>query len=102
MYKIILSLRSNLSGPDTCHIWFQEPMRFEDAYGRVWPIPVEYDFAMMEGALQGKFRKGPGKKRVEKGLWQLTVQRSKFAIGEQLGTRSKNENHNGDDSATNR
>lgn len=71
MYKILLSLRTKLSGPDTRHTWLQEPMRFEDAYGRVWPIPVEFDYPMMEGALKGKFRKGPGKRLVEKGLWQL-------------------------------
>jgi hypothetical protein len=44
MYNVLLSVRSRLSEPDTRHTWFQEPMRFEDAYGRVWPIPVEYDY----------------------------------------------------------
>ncbi|KAH6713055.1 hypothetical protein BKA61DRAFT_68580 [Leptodontidium sp. MPI-SDFR-AT-0119] len=69
IYKILLFLRSNLPGPDTRHTYFQEPTRLEVAYGRIWP--VEYDFAMMEGVLRGKFRKGPGKRLVERDMWQL-------------------------------
>jgi hypothetical protein len=44
MYNVLLSVRSRLSEPDTRHTWLQKPMRFEDAYGGVLPIPVEYDY----------------------------------------------------------
>ncbi|PQE06220.1 kinetoplast-associated kap protein [Rutstroemia sp. NJR-2017a BBW] len=71
---------TRLSEPDTRHTWLQEPMRWEDAYGRVSPIPVEFDYAMMEGALRGKFRKGRGKKLVERNQWQLFDPSSPRAI----------------------
>jgi hypothetical protein len=44
MYNVLLSVRTRLSEPDTCHTWLQEPMRFEDAYGRLFPIPAEFDY----------------------------------------------------------
>jgi hypothetical protein len=46
-------------------------MRFEDAYDRLWPIIVEYDYSMMERALRGKFQSGRGKTLVEQDQWQL-------------------------------
>jgi hypothetical protein len=33
-----------LSDPDIRHTWAQAPVRFEDALGRVIPIPSEYDW----------------------------------------------------------
>jgi hypothetical protein len=30
--------------PDRRYIWAQEPVRFEDALGRVLPIPSEYNW----------------------------------------------------------
>jgi hypothetical protein len=34
----------SLPSPDTSHTWAQAPIRFEDALGRVIPIPSEYDW----------------------------------------------------------
>jgi hypothetical protein len=64
-------IRSRLCGPDNSHTWFQEPMRFEDPYGRILPIPVEYSYMMIEGLVRGKFRSGRGKSLVERDQWQL-------------------------------
>jgi len=41
---MILWIRTRLTEPDTRHTWLQDPMRFEDAYGRVFPIPAEFDY----------------------------------------------------------
>ncbi|KAH6672071.1 hypothetical protein B0J14DRAFT_669653, partial [Halenospora varia] len=49
IYNTILWIRTRLSRPDTRHTWLQEPMRWEDAYGRVFPILVEFDY---QGSLQ--------------------------------------------------
>ena len=29
---------------DTRHTWVQEPVKFEDALGRIFPVPSEYDW----------------------------------------------------------
>ncbi|KAE8445955.1 hypothetical protein EG329_012734 [Mollisiaceae sp. DMI_Dod_QoI] len=71
IYNILLAVRSRLSELDTRYTWFQKPMRFEDAYGRIWPIPVEYNYWMMEGAVRGKFQSGRGRTLVERDQWQL-------------------------------
>lgn len=44
IYNTVLWVRTRLSEPDTRHTWLQEPMRWEDAYGRVFPIPAEFDY----------------------------------------------------------
>jgi hypothetical protein len=44
IYNIILCVQTGLTEPDTRHTWLQDPMRFEDAYGRIFPIPAEFDF----------------------------------------------------------
>ncbi|KAG4428765.1 hypothetical protein IFR05_015753 [Cadophora sp. M221] len=36
----------NSSRVDSKHTWFQQPLRFEDAFGRVVPIPVEYGWSI--------------------------------------------------------
>jgi len=46
-------------------------MRLEDAYGRIWPVPAEYDYSMVEGLLRGKFLHGRGRQFVEENQWQL-------------------------------
>lgn len=46
MYNVMLSIRSRLAEPDTRHTWLQKPIQFEDAYGRFWPIPVEFDYSV--------------------------------------------------------
>jgi hypothetical protein len=44
IYNAVLWVQTRLSEPDTRHTWLQEPMRWEDAYGRVFPIPAEFDY----------------------------------------------------------
>ncbi|KAF4626011.1 hypothetical protein G7Y89_g12151 [Cudoniella acicularis] len=71
IYNVLLSVQSNLSNLNTRHTWLQDPMKFEDAYGRVVPIPVEFDYSMMEGIIRGKFQSGRGKVLVERNQWKL-------------------------------
>ncbi|KAL2008636.1 hypothetical protein VTN00DRAFT_6830 [Thermoascus crustaceus] len=39
----IAKLQTTLPSPDLRYTWVQDPVRFEDALGRVIPIPSEYD-----------------------------------------------------------
>ena len=34
----------NIPPPDLRHTWAQAPIKFEDALGRIIPIPSEYDW----------------------------------------------------------
>jgi hypothetical protein len=44
IYDTLIAIRSQISRPDARHTWFQEPLKLEDAYGRIFPIPTEYDY----------------------------------------------------------
>ena len=44
MIEKFSTVLQNLPDPDLRHTWAQAPVRFEDALGRVIPIPSEYDW----------------------------------------------------------
>ncbi|RYP05856.1 hypothetical protein DL765_009707 [Monosporascus sp. GIB2] len=44
---LIAQLQATAPRPDICHTWFQEPARFEDALGRILPIPSEYAMSVV-------------------------------------------------------
>ena len=41
--QIIDILIRHTTAPDLHHTWFQQPVKFEDALGRVLPAPSEYN-----------------------------------------------------------
>ena len=44
----ILTWRENTTTiPDLHHTWFQKPVRFEDALGRILPVPSEYNLGVL-------------------------------------------------------
>jgi hypothetical protein len=44
MIEKLSTVLQKLPDPDIRHTWAQAPVRFEDALGRVMPIPSEYDW----------------------------------------------------------
>ena len=42
--SFITSSNMSTPSPDLRYTWFQDPIKFEDAMGRVIPIPSEYDW----------------------------------------------------------
>lgn len=44
IYSVLLEIRSSVTRIDTAFTWFQEPVKFEDALGCVFPVPSEYSF----------------------------------------------------------
>jgi hypothetical protein len=44
MMDILKATENNKVSPDLRFTWVQDPVRFEDALGRVIPIPSEYDW----------------------------------------------------------
>lgn len=45
---LLMSQQNSRLAPDTQHTWFQQPIKFEDALGRVLPIPSEYNWGVSE------------------------------------------------------
>ncbi|KAH6723505.1 hypothetical protein BKA61DRAFT_727393 [Leptodontidium sp. MPI-SDFR-AT-0119] len=56
---------------DSKYTWFQQPLRFEDAVGRVVPIPVEYGWSTAEAVVRGQFSSGPGHDKVFAGEYEI-------------------------------
>ncbi|KAL0258651.1 hypothetical protein SLS55_006148 [Diplodia seriata] len=81
IYGVVLEIRSTLSAPDTRWTFFQDPFLVEDALGRRFPIPSEYDFNLMNVVIQARFEEGPGSEDVRLGNYELVQTRnSKYAI----------------------
>lgn len=43
---ILMRQESTITVPDLHHTWFQQPVRFEDALGRILPVPSEYNLGV--------------------------------------------------------
>lgn len=43
---LMVKLQSGSSSPELRYTWVQEPVRFEDALGRVIPVPSEYNWGV--------------------------------------------------------
>lgn len=43
---MVSEMHGRLPQPNASHTWFQDPIRFEDALGRVFPIPSEYSWSV--------------------------------------------------------
>lgn len=46
MLRLLIRLQHTTQAPDLRHAWFQPPCRFEDALGRVLPVPSEYSLSV--------------------------------------------------------
>jgi hypothetical protein len=44
MMAMFAKALENLPPPDLQHTWAQAPVKFEDALGRIIPVPSEYDW----------------------------------------------------------
>lgn len=42
----VIHLETKYPSPELRYTWFQEPVRFEDALGRLFPIPSEYNWGV--------------------------------------------------------
>lgn len=41
---LLVRVQHTVPAPDVHHTYFQQPCEFEDALGRVLPVPPEYNF----------------------------------------------------------
>lgn len=84
---LVTQLQTTSTRPDTSHTWFQEPARFEDALGRILPIPSEYAWSVgfsypradsglprgqkVKAIIVDQFSHGPGSDKVKAGEYLL-------------------------------
>jgi len=71
IYTVVLEIRDSISMVDTRWTHFQAPYIVEDALGRKYPVPSEYDFAALDGLIHIWFRQGPGALEVSEGSYEL-------------------------------
>ncbi|KAK5652130.1 hypothetical protein OQA88_10772 [Cercophora sp. LCS_1] len=72
IYGVVLEIRGALlSRPDIRWTFLQDPVLIEDALGRKFPVPSEYDFALLGRIIQHKFEEGPGSIQVSHGDYQI-------------------------------
>lgn len=70
IYDVILETRSALL-LDTRWTFFQTPYFFEDALGRTYPIPSEFNVGLMRAIIKGQFSEMPGYRQVLLGNYEL-------------------------------
>ena len=63
MVHTVIKHQTSPCSPDLRYTWFQEPIRFEDAVGRIIPIPSEYNWSV-------------GEERMSNCNWVLNINRS--------------------------
>ncbi|KAH6667677.1 hypothetical protein B0J14DRAFT_169503 [Halenospora varia] len=71
MMETFMKALDRLPPPDLHHTWAQAPIRFEDALGRVIPVPSEYDWDMFEAIIHTRFKDGPGHTKVRSQEYEL-------------------------------
>lgn len=71
IYGMVLEIRSSLPGVDARFTYYQLPFHVEDALGRVFPIPSEFDFRMINVIITAQFDEGPGSSDVKLGNYEL-------------------------------
>ena len=70
IYTILLELKTSLS-VDTRFTFFQDPVRVEDALGRVFPFPSECSIEALHAEIKARFREGPGELEVMLGKFEI-------------------------------
>ena len=71
IHTIVLEIRARVLGIDTRFTFFQDPVRVEDALGRVFPFPSEYSIDALIAEIKARFREGPGRTEVMAGDFEI-------------------------------
>ena len=83
---IVTKIHAIISGPDTRFTYFQAPVKVQDVVGRVFPFPSECSVAALNVEIAVRFNKGPGRKEVQAGDYEIFDARN----SEHLLTATKN------------
>ncbi|KAK1752197.1 hypothetical protein QBC47DRAFT_389988 [Echria macrotheca] len=81
IYGVVVEIRGAvLSRPDIRWTFLQDPVLVEDALGRKFPVPSEYDFALLDRIIQHKFLEGPGSSEVSQGDYQMRDAKARHLV----------------------
>ncbi|KAI0890777.1 hypothetical protein F4806DRAFT_371146 [Annulohypoxylon nitens] len=81
IYAVVLEIRgSNTSVPDIRWSFFQDPYVVEDALGRKFPVPSEFDYSLLNTIIKHKFQDGPGSVLVSTGDYELMDAKNRLQI----------------------
>jgi hypothetical protein len=68
---VLLEIKSSISGVDTRWTFFQAPFVVEDAFGFRFPVPSEYDYALLNNIIQWRFQDRDSFAEVRAGNYEL-------------------------------
>ena len=68
---MVTEIQKSSVSPDLRFTWVQEPVRFEDAFGRIFPIPSEYSWAKVEAIICAQFSELLAYKKVSSREYEL-------------------------------
>ncbi|XXG93972.1 hypothetical protein Hte_000222 [Hypoxylon texense] len=72
IYAVVLEIRTSItSAPDIRWTFLQDPFIVEDALGRKFPVPSEYDYSLLDVIIKHKFQDGPGAEQVAAGDYEI-------------------------------
>ncbi|KAI1136976.1 hypothetical protein F5Y05DRAFT_414698 [Hypoxylon sp. FL0543] len=81
IYAVVLEIRTSIaSSPDVRWTFFQDPLIVEDALGRKFPVPSEYDYPLLDAIIKQKFQDGPGALHVAAGDYELMYAKNRLHI----------------------
>ncbi|KAI1410823.1 hypothetical protein F5Y13DRAFT_166896 [Hypoxylon sp. FL1857] len=72
IYAVVLEIQTSItSTPDITWNFFQDPLIVEDALGRKFPVPSEYDYSLLDAIIKHRFQDGPGAVQVAAGDYEI-------------------------------
>ena len=81
MYAVVVEIKQSITNPivpDIRWTFFQDPFIVEDALGRKFPVPSEYDISLLNAIIKHKFEKGPGAREVAAGYYEIVDARNRL------------------------
>jgi hypothetical protein len=79
IYGLLLEIKGSML--DVRWTYFQAPLQVEDAMGRKFPVPSEYDFSLLQAIIQHRFRdNGTVALMVQKGDYELSYAKQRNRV----------------------
>ena len=80
IYAVVLEIRDSRRAVDTRWAFFQDPFVVEDAFGRKFPIPSDFNLYLMDQYIRHRFKEGHGSQDVALGNYELLRSKQRSSI----------------------